>query len=66
MSGRRLVSCRKEQLLIGRANGSEHDRAFITVIGYIDPRTNRLVKMSGEVLGSDGGSGSGKTRGRRP
>lgn len=47
----------KGTILIGRANGSEYDRAFITVIGYIDSRDNRLVKMSGEVLGSDGGSG---------
>jgi hypothetical protein len=38
-------------------NGSEHDRAFINIFGYIDPGTNRLVKMTGEVVGSDGGSG---------
>jgi hypothetical protein len=47
----------KGTVLIGRASGSEYDRAFITVIGYVDSRDNRLVKMSGEVLGSDGGSG---------
>lgn len=47
----------KGTLLIGRVSGSEYDRAFISVQGYIDARTNRLVKMSGEVLGSDGGSG---------
>jgi hypothetical protein len=47
----------KGTVLIGRASGSEYDRAFITLIGYIDSRENRLVKMSGEVLGSDGGSG---------
>lgn len=47
----------KGTVLIGRASGSEYDRAFITVIGYIDSRDNRLVKMSGEVMGSDGGSG---------
>jgi len=46
----------KGTVLIGRASGSEYDRAFINVIGYLD-RDNRLVKMSGEVLGSDGGSG---------
>jgi hypothetical protein len=44
-------------VLIGRASGSEYDRAFITVIGYLDSRDNKLVKMSGEVMGSDGGSG---------
>lgn len=46
----------KGTVLIGRASGSEYDRAFINVIGYLD-QDNRLVKMSGEVLGSDGGSG---------
>jgi hypothetical protein len=50
-------SLTKGTLLVGRVNGSEHDRAFINVFGYIDPRTNRLVKMTGEVVGSDGGSG---------
>jgi hypothetical protein len=44
-------------LFVGRVNGSEQDRAFINIFGYIDPGTNRLVKMSGEVVGSDGGSG---------
>jgi hypothetical protein len=50
-------SLAKGTLLVGRVNGSEHDRAFINVFGYIDPGTNRLVKMTGEVVGSDGGSG---------
>jgi cytoskeletal protein RodZ len=47
----------KGTLLVGRVAGSEHDRAFVNAVGYIDPRTNRFVKMTGEVLGSDGGSG---------
>lgn len=47
----------KGTLLIGRVSGSEYDRAFINIQGYIDPRTNRFVKLIGEVLGSDGGSG---------
>lgn len=51
----------KGTVLIGRTSGSEVDRAFINVLGYIDARDNRLVKLSGEVLGSDGASGiSGK------
>jgi len=51
----------KGTVLIGRTSGSEVDRAFINVLGYIDPRDNKLVKLSGEVLGSDGASGiSGK------
>jgi|ERR1041384_1209022 hypothetical protein len=47
----------KGTLLVGRVSGSEYDRAFINIFGYIDPRTNRLVKMTGEVVGSDGGAG---------
>lgn len=47
----------KGTVLIGRTTGSEHDRAFINVIGYIDPRENKLVTMTGDVLGSDGANG---------
>ena len=47
----------KGTVLIGRTSGSELDRAFLNVIGYVDPRENRFVKMTGEVLGSDGGAG---------
>jgi hypothetical protein len=46
----------KGTLLIGRTSGSENDRAYVNVIGYIDARDNKLVKMTGEVLGSDGGA----------
>lgn len=47
----------KGTVLVGRVSGSEHDRAFVSLIGYLDSRDNKLIKMSGEVLGSDGGSG---------
>ena len=47
----------KGTILIGQTTGSEHDRAFVNVIGYIDPSENKLVMMSGEVLGSDGANG---------
>ena len=47
----------KGAVLVGRTSGSESDRAFVNVIGYIDPHDNRLVKMSGEVLGADGATG---------
>jgi len=50
-------SLRQGTLLIGRIKGSEQDRAFINIEGYIDPGTNRFVKMTGEVLGADGASG---------
>ena len=44
-------------VLIGRTTGSEQDRAFVNVIGYIDPRENKLVSVTGDVLGSDGANG---------
>ena len=44
-------------VLVGRTSGSEYDRAFVNVIGYIDPRDNKLVKMTGEALGADGATG---------
>lgn len=47
----------KGTVLIGRTAGSEATRAFVNVIGYIDPRENKLVTMTGEVLGSDGANG---------
>lgn len=47
----------KGTVLVGRVSGSEYDRAFVALIGYLDSRDNKLIKMSGEVLGSDGGSG---------
>jgi len=50
-------SLSKGTLLIGRVNGSENDRAYVNIVGFIDPKTNRLVKMAGEVLGNDGGAG---------
>ncbi|HYX28353.1 MAG TPA: hypothetical protein VE863_07290 [Pyrinomonadaceae bacterium] len=47
----------KGTLLIGRTTGSEETRAFVKVIGYIDSRDNKMVRMTGEVLGSDGATG---------
>jgi hypothetical protein len=47
----------KGAILVGRTSGSESDRAFVNIIGFIDPRDNKLVKMSGEVMGADGASG---------
>lgn len=47
----------KGTILIGHTQGSELERAVVNVIGYLDPRENRFVKMTGEVLGSDGGLG---------
>jgi hypothetical protein len=47
----------KGTILVGRTSGSETDRAFVSVVGFIDPRDNKFVKMTGEVMGADGASG---------
>ncbi len=39
----------KGTILVGRTSGGEYDRAFVNVISYIDPRDNKLVKLSGDV-----------------
>lgn len=44
-------------VLVCNLNGSERDRALLTLVGFIDPERNQLVRVSGEVLGSDGGAG---------
>jgi hypothetical protein len=47
----------KGTVFVGRTSGNEYDRAFVNIIGYIDPRDNKLVKMTGELMGVDGASG---------
>lgn len=44
-------------VLVGRLRGSETNRAFISVIGAIDPKSGKLIKFEGDVLGTDGASG---------
>jgi hypothetical protein len=44
-------------VLVGRLRDSERNRAFISVVGLIDPKTPRFVKFEGEVMGGDGASG---------
>ncbi len=55
-------SLRRGTIFVGTLRGSEYDRAYLSMIGYIDPATKRLVKVGGDVLGSDGGNG---LRGKR-
>jgi hypothetical protein len=43
--------------LVGRLRGSSYNRAFISVVGAIDPKSGKLVKFEGEVLDVDGASG---------
>src|SRR5262249_29246366 len=44
-------------VFVGSLLGSELDRAFIQIKGYIDPETNAFIKLEGELWGSDGGAG---------
>lgn len=49
-------------VLVGALRGSEYDRAFISLVGFIDNESGKFVKVTGDVLGSDGGAG---VRGKR-
>jgi hypothetical protein len=50
-------------VFVGALLGSDLDRAYVQIKGFIDPETNGFVKLEGELLGSDGGAGMrGKQR----
>ena len=50
-------------LLVAQSQGGEYDRAFLNLLGFIDPATGKFVRVSGDVLGSDGAPGlKGKRR----
>jgi hypothetical protein len=50
-------------MIVGNVRSGESARAFVTVVGLIDPASGELVKFSGELLGRDGASGiEGKRR----
>lgn len=53
---------KKGTVLVGVNRGGEYDRAYLSIVGFIDPESGRFVKFTGEVLGGDGGAG---IRGRR-
>src|SRR5438105_6090888 len=49
--------------IIGVVRGSDYDRVYITMTGLIDPGTGKFIKLSGDILSSDGASGMvGKRR----
>lgn len=50
--------------LYGVMRGSDYEvgRAYIALIGFVDPESNRLVRLSGNLLGGDGTDG---LRGRK-
>lgn len=50
-------------MVVGNVRGGESVRAFVNVVGLIDPVSGELVRFGGELLGRDGGSGiEGKRR----
>lgn len=49
-------------VIVGRLRGSEYNRVFISVFGAIDPKTGKLIKFEGDILGTDGASGVTGTR----
>jgi hypothetical protein len=54
---------KKGSVFVAQSAGSALDRAYLNVSRFIDPDTNRLVKLSGEVLGKDATQGlKGKRR----
>jgi len=54
---------RKGTTLIGQQQGGEYDRAYVSLMGFIDPESKRFGKAPGEVLGADGAPGlQGKRR----
>lgn len=50
--------------LVGNVRGGESIRAFVTIVGLIDPVSGELVRFTGEVMGTDGASGINGARKR--
>lgn len=56
-------SMKRGTILVGSTKGGEYDRAYVTIVGFIDPESGKLVKLGGDVLGGDGAAGlKGKSR----
>lgn len=49
-------------VFVGSVLGSDVDRAYVQIKGFIDLETNGFTRLEGETLGSDGGAG---LRGKR-
>ena len=47
----------KGTVLVGVARGAEYNRAFVSLVGFIDSESGQFVKVGGDLLGSDGGAG---------
>jgi hypothetical protein len=48
---------KKGTIIVGQQQGSEQDRAYINLTGFIDPVSGKLVKLNGDFLGPDGAPG---------
>ena len=56
-------SMKRGTILVGNTKGGEYDRAYVAIIGFIDPESGKFVKLGGDVLGGDGAAGlKGKSR----
>jgi hypothetical protein len=56
-------SMKRGTILVGTGKGGDYDRAYISIVGFIDPQSGKLVKLGGDVRGGDGGAGlKGKRR----
>jgi hypothetical protein len=54
---------KKGTVFVAQMAGGAYDRAYLNVTGFIDPSTNRMLKLAGEVLGEDAAQGlKGKRR----
>jgi len=56
-------SMKRGTILVGATKGGEYDRAYVAIIGFIEPESGKFVKLGGDVLGGDGAAGlKGKSR----
>jgi hypothetical protein len=56
-------SMKRGTILVGTTKGGDLDRAYVSLIGFIDPQNGKLVKLEGDLLGGDGAVGlKGKSR----
>jgi hypothetical protein len=53
---------KKGTILVGQQQGGEFDRAYVSLMGFIDTGSGKFVKLGGDVLGADGAPG---IRGKR-
>jgi hypothetical protein len=56
-------SMKRGTILVGTSRGGDYDRAYVSIVGFIDPQSGKLIKLGGDVLSGDGGAGlKGKRR----